>query len=685
MSRLPSCLVWVCLAGVLCPACEAPGGGPTAADGLTEVSVPGDADPPATGEVGPADDAAPTDTTTDAPEPDVVDDRPLSPVPTGALQAPPGVFRLEATCEPGGVETPDPLVQLWQHRANSWAPHLYDVAADPDRDIIFPSGLPGLFVVDISGGEYVFRDRWPPDNEWDTPFKFDKVSLMDNHIIAATYQGLPFGGVPDFQAELPDAGLTLLDVSDPFAIDDFVFVPWDGAAATTSIHPYLYLSTIKGELLTWDVTDPTDPELVGIDKNHIKGPRELDVHSGGGLYVADVYAGLLVYDVTQPDAPVFVGEIPASGAPQHLDVEGDILAVGLGAAGVQTFWLEDPLAPQPLDTIDIFASATGVAIEQERIWVAAHTATVLLDMADPSQLVPLARHDVFSVVLAVEAIGSRAFLQDWDYFEVIEYTPGPPAPQVWQLTPGAWLSAEGTAHVEFTNAGNAPLELTGLASPDPKLNLWVDRLVVHPGEVGTIRVGVDDADSGEPVPETTLCLVTNSSGAPVMEVDVARVSDQTGAALQVGQVAPPFTLTDLDGNSHSLSDYEGQPVLITSFSTWCPVCIPIIVDMESTLWQPYMDEGIMVLGIGGHTEDAAALNTLRDQLSITFPILYDPTQEVIDDYAAKTQYQILPYPHDFVISPEGIVDHIEGHYDPDTIIKLFDKYLEDPTWQQADP
>ncbi len=99
--------------------------------------------------------------------------------------------------------------------------------------------------------------------------------------------------------------------------------------------------------------------------------------------------------------------------------------------------------------------------------------------------------------------------------------------------------------------------------------------------------------------------------------------------------APDFTLRDMDGKSHSLSDYRGKVVMLNFWATWCPPCRHEMPSMES-IFQEMGKQGFVVLAVN-QFEDSDHVFAYMGQLSVfpTFPILFDHKGKVSQMYGIK--------------------------------------------------
>ncbi len=92
--------------------------------------------------------------------------------------------------------------------------------------------------------------------------------------------------------------------------------------------------------------------------------------------------------------------------------------------------------------------------------------------------------------------------------------------------------------------------------------------------------------------------VSNRRGTPAESAAPAPVVANAPA-----EVAPDFSVIDLEGKVVRLSDLRGQPVIVNFWATWCPPCraeIPAFIDLQ----RKYGPQGLRIVGIamddGGH-------------------------------------------------------------------------------------
>jgi peroxiredoxin len=141
---------------------------------------------------------------------------------------------------------------------------------------------------------------------------------------------------------------------------------------------------------------------------------------------------------------------------------------------------------------------------------------------------------------------------------------------------------------------------------------------------------------------------TPSGTAPASEATTTEAKHA-----ELGQPAPDFTLTDLDGKSVSLSQFKGKTVVLEWFNPGCPfVRASHTAGSLKGLAAKHADEGVVWLAInsGGQGKQGAGVDANRQgmsQFGLKHPILIDETGKVGQLYGAERT------PHMFVISPEG--------------------------------
>jgi peroxiredoxin len=133
-----------------------------------------------------------------------------------------------------------------------------------------------------------------------------------------------------------------------------------------------------------------------------------------------------------------------------------------------------------------------------------------------------------------------------------------------------------------------------------------------------------------------------------------------------GYYAPNFSLNNVNTNATtSLSDYEGQAVIIFFWATWCPYCKAEMPSIEM-IYKAYADKGLTVLAVDV-AEDASMARKYRDAHSLTFPILDDAGRDV------SSKYEVTAFPTFFFVDPSGVISFINigsvGYWGIDNKVK----------------
>src|SRR5512143_831996 len=115
-----------------------------------------------------------------------------------------------------------------------------------------------------------------------------------------------------------------------------------------------------------------------------------------------------------------------------------------------------------------------------------------------------------------------------------------------------------------------------------------------------------------------------------------------------GSPAPDFTLDTLGGGSIMLSQFRGQPVLLTFSASWCPACREEAPFQQSL----HTQHPELVMLLVDSEEPVATVRGFAADFKMSFPVLLDTWGTVY------RQYGIFGIPTTFFIDPGGVVRHV---------------------------
>jgi peroxiredoxin len=111
--------------------------------------------------------------------------------------------------------------------------------------------------------------------------------------------------------------------------------------------------------------------------------------------------------------------------------------------------------------------------------------------------------------------------------------------------------------------------------------------------------------------------------------------------------APHFSLKCLDGNTITLKDFKGKPVLLKFWATWCPTCKEELPVLEKFSTGKRDQLTIFLLAIDGEKEKR--VQRFIKESKITLPVLLDPKEKIARTYGVKF------IPAAFLVDREGMI------------------------------
>jgi peroxiredoxin Q/BCP len=132
--------------------------------------------------------------------------------------------------------------------------------------------------------------------------------------------------------------------------------------------------------------------------------------------------------------------------------------------------------------------------------------------------------------------------------------------------------------------------------------------------------------------------------------------------LKTGDIAPPFTAYDQDGNKTSLNDFRGHKVILYFYpKANTPGCTAESCNLRDH-YDFFLKQGFKVIGISADAPQKQ--QNFKTKFELPFPLIADENKEVIKAYGVWGEKKMYGKVYEgihrmtFVIDEEGKIQHI---------------------------
>ena len=109
------------------------------------------------------------------------------------------------------------------------------------------------------------------------------------------------------------------------------------------------------------------------------------------------------------------------------------------------------------------------------------------------------------------------------------------------------------------------------------------------------------------------------------------------------------------------------------------MCSPELSDMETTIWQTYPQDEVLLLGIS-NTNNSNIIGNFIEENNLTYPILFDPGSpggvqggETYNIYYLPNDGS--PYPRVFIVDQNGIIQYANNEIDTEWMVIVLNELL----------
>ncbi len=171
------------------------------------------------------------------------------------------------------------------------------------------------------------------------------------------------------------------------------------------------------------------------------------------------------------------------------------------------------------------------------------------------------------------------------------------------------------------------------------------RFVVFPAAVLALILG------GLWYLDTRLSSGSSNGGFGIVALPTEKNPTGRSPAAEIGRAGPDFLLETPDGGTLRFSDFQGHPVLLNFWASWCAPCRQEMPQLVAA-YDRYRDQGLIIVGVDLQ-EPVSKVKGFASEFGIQFPLAIDRDGEVADAWRIGGPVQGLP--SSYFVDASGVI------------------------------
>ena len=286
----------------------------------------------------------------------------------------------------------------------------------------------------------------------------------------------------------------------------------------------------------------------------------------GIAYVADGSGGLKILDVNNPNNITELSAIATTGSARDIELVNGIAYVAVGSQGLDIFDVSNPSKPILLSNYQSPFFTAGVSVDDGKAYLAEWDIVEVIDVSNGQAPFLLGWEEMTMRGMGIAARDSILYVANWLNFDVLRFgntqEPDIFLPKTFSDLGNIPVGSSSDVIIRVLNTGPSELSVDSVTSSEDFFTIDPDFLVIEPGGVAEVKLTFTPVDTLNT--QAVISFWSNDPDEP-RRTFVARGNTN---AIRIGDVAPDFTLNDIEGVPHTLSDYAGKVIVLAFFASW---------------------------------------------------------------------------------------------------------------------